>query len=78
MCPRGHGGFLPGAAPADRSPPPRVERVDEPECPSCGMLMDPILVDDGDALVASCQRCRGVWVGVGDSRIVGELLASLR
>lgn len=73
-CPAGHGTFVPHAAAEAGPPPPRTSTGEEPPCPGCLAPMDVLLEAGDEVLIASCARCDGLWLAVGDVQTVRNLL----
>lgn len=73
-CDRGHGTFIPKGARRSEPPGHRAPTGDEPLCPGCGAPMDIVLEAADEVLAASCARCDGLWLAVGDAATLQALL----
>ena len=73
-CGKGHGTFIPNGAAEAGPPEHRRMTGEEPLCPGCGAPMDVVLEAGDEVLAASCAKCTGLWLAVGDVRTLQELL----
>lgn len=73
-CGKGHGTFVPNGAAEAGPPEHRRLTGEEPLCPGCGAPMDVVLEAADEVLAASCAKCSGLWLAVGDARTLQDLL----